>query len=125
MASLLGEGSIGSLAGTYTAAAPATLADFRCLSQITSGADGIPANGYTVYNTDTSGTYFLWVRAPGLHNQTGTGLVIPPGGNATLQLTMNGNDIAYVQGWATTSGGATFSGNLLICGGVQIRRSGA
>lgn len=128
MAGILGEGLPGIfISGTASAAALVTIADFRPDQSggngVTVGPDGMPCNTYAIDNTDTSSSYQLCIRVSGLNtNSTNNAMIIPPGGSRSMQLSLNGNDIKLVQGFACTTGGATFSGSLSLTGGVQIRR---
>lgn len=127
MASLLAEGGFASLSGTWSAAAPATLADFR-IGTNNKGLDGAAPNIYTVRNGGSTGESLVWVQIFGLHTSnstvgTGTqGFPIWPGESQPFQLGDHNNEIVLVKAWLTTVANATTSGSTTITGGKVSSR---
>ena len=129
MAGLLGEGGIGILSGSVNSTTPAILADFRCNNgRIRQGVDGMPCNGYSVSNRDTSSSFIVWVQVAGLNttnSTSGTGTrayPIYPGESQVFQMTLDSNDILLVSAWMTYLSNATTSSNTAVSGGVFLRR---
>ena len=125
MASLLGEGGLGLLSGTASAATPVTLVDFRPSSgnAISNGADGRAVNAYTVHNGDTTGLYLVRGRVDGLQeNNTASAFTIWPGLDKTFQIGLNRNELTRITAWATDMSGNTFSGSITISGEPLSRR---
>lgn len=129
MAGLIGEGGLVILSGTCNAASPAILADFTCNNgRIRQGPDGMPPNGYSVANRDTSSGLILWVQIQGLNttnSNSGTGTrayPIYPGETQPFQMSFDSNDLLQVRAWLTDLTNTPGVANAVVSGGVFIRR---
>jgi hypothetical protein len=122
---IIGEGGFASLSGTNGSATPVTIADFRpgyASGPTGPGPDGKPCSGYILKNNDTTGTLVANIRVSGLHeNSTTSSFALMPGQEVPFARGV-ADDVRLVQGWTTTTAGATTSSTVLLSGGVFHRK---
>lgn len=121
---IIGEGGFASLSGTNNSANPVTIADFRpgnTDGPTGPGPDGKPCSGYSLTNNDTTGTLVANIRISGLQeNNTTNAYALMSGQTKEFSRGLS-DDVRLVQGWATTTAGATTSSTVLLSGGVFYR----